>query len=75
VPGPQFPLYLLGKKMLHCYPQVPLAAGQAIGVALLSYDGRVGVGLIGESELAKDLPALGQAMRAALAELRSAGTQ
>jgi WS/DGAT/MGAT family acyltransferase len=72
VPGPQFPLYLLGKKMLHCWPQVPLAAGQAIGVALLSYDGRVGVGLIGDADLAKDLAALGPVMRAALDELRRA---
>jgi WS/DGAT/MGAT family acyltransferase len=73
VPGPQFPLHLLGKKMLHCYPQVPLAAGQAVGIALLSYDGRIGVGLIGDADAAKDLPALTEAVQAALEELRAAG--
>jgi WS/DGAT/MGAT family acyltransferase len=73
VPGPQFPLHLLGKKMLHCYPQVPLAASQALGIALLSYDGRIGVGLIGDADAAKDLEALTGAMIAALGELRAAG--
>ena len=70
VPGPQFPLYLLGKRMLHCYPQVPLAAQQAVGIALLSYDGRIGVGLIGDADAARDLETLAAAMRAALDELK-----
>ena len=43
VPGPQFPLYFLGRQMLACYPVVPLAAGQTVGIALLSYHGSVGV--------------------------------
>ncbi|HEY6911409.1 MAG TPA: wax ester/triacylglycerol synthase family O-acyltransferase [Myxococcales bacterium] len=72
VPGPQFPLYLLGKRMLRCYPQVPLAAQQAVGIALLSYDGCIGVGLVGDADAARDLPALGEAVRAALDELHAA---
>jgi WS/DGAT/MGAT family acyltransferase len=72
VPGPQFPLYLLGKRMLSCYPQVPLAAQQAVGIALLSYDGRIGVGLLGDADAAQDLPALAAAMRSALEELTAA---
>ena len=47
VPGPQFPLYLAGRRMLDPFPMVPLAAGQALGVALLSYDGRINFGLVG----------------------------
>ena len=70
VPGPQFPLYLLGKRMLRCYPQVPLAAQQAVGIALLSYDGRIGVGLIGDADAARDLEGLAAAMRGALEELK-----
>jgi diacylglycerol O-acyltransferase len=72
VPGPQFPLFLLGKRMLRCYPQVPLAAQQAVGIALLSYDGCIGVGLVGDADAARDLPALGDAMRGALDELHAA---
>jgi WS/DGAT/MGAT family acyltransferase len=70
VPGPQFPLYLLGKRMLRCHPQVPLAQAQALGIALLSYDGRIGVGLIGDSDAARDLAELKTALVAALDELK-----
>jgi hypothetical protein len=69
VPGPQFPLFLLGRKMRACYPQVPLAAQQTVGIALLSYDGNVGVGLLGDAERARDLPELAQWLRTELDEL------
>ncbi|MEO5726479.1 MAG: wax ester/triacylglycerol synthase family O-acyltransferase [Byssovorax sp.] len=72
VPGPQFPLYLLGHKLSACYPVVPLAAMQTIGVALLSYDGSIGVGLVGDADRARDLPVLAAAMPEALAELVAA---
>lgn len=39
VPGPQFPVYMDGARMLGAYPLVPLFANQALGIALLSYDG------------------------------------
>lgn len=39
VPGPQFPLYLLGARLLEGYPFVPMMANQALGIALLSYAG------------------------------------
>jgi WS/DGAT/MGAT family acyltransferase len=72
VPGPQFPLYLLGKKLSACYPVVPLAAMQTIGIALLSYDGAIGVGLVGDADRARDLHVLAAAMPEALAELVAA---
>jgi diacylglycerol O-acyltransferase len=68
VPGPQFPLYLLGRKLRCCYPQVPLAAQQSVGIALLGYHGKVCVGILADLEV-RDLPALPDAMRASLAEL------
>ena len=37
VPGPPMPMYLLGARQLEAYPVVPLAANQALGIALLSY--------------------------------------
>ena len=72
VPGPQFPLFLLGKRMQWCFPLVPLAAQQAVGIALLSYDGRIGVGLIGDADAARDLGAFAGALRGALDELKGA---
>ena len=75
VPGPQFPLYLLGRQMRACYPEVPLAAQQAIVVALLSYDGQICVGLTGDADAAKDLDKLSHSLRAALDELLAAAGQ
>lgn len=69
VPGPQFPLYFLGRQMLACYPVVPLAAGQTVGIALLSYHGSVGVGLLGDADKARDLDRLGDFLKSALDEL------
>jgi diacylglycerol O-acyltransferase / wax synthase len=76
VPGPQFPLYLLGRRMLDPFPMVPLASGQAVGVALLSYDGRINFGLVGDFDLMWDLDDLAVDLADSLAELaREAGVE
>jgi diacylglycerol O-acyltransferase len=72
VPGPQFPLYLLGREMLDTFPMVPLARSQGLGVALMSYNGRMNFGLVGDYELLWDIEDLAEDMRESLAEL--AGT-
>ena len=41
VPGPQFPLYFLEAKMTAIYPMMPLFPNQALGIAVVSYDGKV----------------------------------
>ena len=69
VPGPQFPLYLLGRRMLDPFPMVPLASGQGVGVALLSYNGRINFGLVGDFDLLWDLDDLALDIEDALAEL------
>ena len=72
VPGPQFPLYLLGREMLDTFPMVPLARSQGLGVALMSYNGRMNFGLVGDYELLWDIEDLAEDMWESLAEL--AGT-
>jgi diacylglycerol O-acyltransferase len=72
VPGPQFPLYLLGRRMLDPFPMVPLAKNQALGVALLSYDGRINFGLVGDYDLLWDLDDLAADLEESLAELAAA---
>jgi hypothetical protein len=57
VPGPQFPLYTLGAKLLELHPLVPLLDGTGLGIALFSYDGNLHVGLNAEYELVPDLGA------------------
>jgi diacylglycerol O-acyltransferase / wax synthase len=72
VPGPQFPLYLLGRRMLDPFPMVPLAKNQALGIALLSYDGRINFGLVGDYDLLWDLDDFADELERALAELADA---
>src|SRR5262245_564134 len=55
VPGPQFPAYIVGSRMLACYPLVPLFRDQALGVALFSYDGRLYWGFNADWEPLPDL--------------------
>jgi diacylglycerol O-acyltransferase len=58
VPGPQFPLYAVGRRMLKAYPYVPLFAQVRIGVAIFSYDGQVFFGVTGDYDTASDLDIL-----------------
>ena len=55
VPGPQFPLYLLGRRLEVLYPVVPLAQRQALGIAVMSYDGHLGFGLLGDYDALPDI--------------------
>src|SRR5437773_8143332 len=55
VPGPQIPLYVLGRRMVALYPVVPLAQRQALGIAIMSYDGKLGFGLLGDFDALADL--------------------
>jgi WS/DGAT/MGAT family acyltransferase len=55
VPGPQFPVYMLGSPMVACYPLVPLYNNQALGIALFSYDGRLWWGFNADWDALPDL--------------------
>ena len=69
VPGPQFPLYVLGRRMLDIFPMVPLAKKQAVCVGIMSYDGGMHFGLIGDYEAMPMLDSLAADLADALAEL------
>src|SRR5829696_2434390 len=72
VPGPQFPLYIAGREMVDFIPMVPLARGQALGVAIMSYNGKLCFGLSGDWDAMDDLDYLAQDLRAAIGELEEA---
>ena len=72
VPGPQFPLYLLGHKMLHCYPYVPVGGEMAVNCAILSYNGSVYFGFSGDVHAAPDLRKLEKLLSESFTELRTA---
>jgi diacylglycerol O-acyltransferase len=66
VPGPQFPLYAAGRRMLEAFPYVPLAANVRVGVAIFSYDGGLNYGITGDYDTAPDLDVLCDGIEARL---------
>jgi diacylglycerol O-acyltransferase / wax synthase len=74
VPGPQFPLYLLARRLRVLYPIVPLARRQALGIAVMSYDGHLGFGLLGDYDALPELDAIALDLKWAISSLvRAAG--
>jgi hypothetical protein len=69
VPGPQFPLYLMGRKLEAVFPMVPLAKRQAVCFGIMSYDGQVNFGLVGDFDAMSDLETLAEDLEAAIAEI------
>jgi len=69
VPGPQFSLYVLGRRLQDIFPMVPLAKRQTVCVGIMSYDGGINFGLIGDFEGAPALASLAADLEAELDEL------
>lgn len=69
VPGPQFPLYASGARMLEMFPVIPLAAGQAVSIGLTSYNGGVYFGLNADRDAMHDIDVLASLIEESLAEL------
>ena len=69
VPGPQFPLYLLGRELEAIYPMVPLAENTALGIAILSYNGQLNFGLVADYDALADVEVLADELRASIEEL------
>ena len=72
VPGPQLSLYLMGRRAVDPFPMVPLAKGQGLGVAIMSYDGKMNFGLVGDYDVLYDLDDLAGDLYASLEELAGA---
>ncbi len=76
VPGPQFPLYVLGRRLQVLYPVVPLARRQALGIAVMSYDGHLGFGLLGDYDALPELESIARDLEWAIDSLaRAAGAR
>jgi WS/DGAT/MGAT family acyltransferase len=70
VPGPQQPLYADGRKMLECYPYVPIGGTIRVGIAIFSYAGGLTFGLTGDYDSMPDLETLGRGIEEGVSELR-----
>lgn len=72
IPGPQFPLYMAGSKMLATYPLVPLWQSHGAGIAIFSVDGMIDVGINMDRDLIPDASLLAKLMMASFEELMEA---
>ena len=74
VPGPQLPLYMLGRRILAIHPFVPLSPQRrALSIGVLSYDGGVFFGLAGDRDVLADLDDFAADLEAAVAEQVGSG--
>ena len=69
VPGPQFPLYVLGRELQDLFPIAFLPRDHALAIAIMSYNGGMDFGLLGDYDAMPDLDELGRDLEVALEEL------
>ncbi|MGO9488387.1 MAG: WS/DGAT/MGAT family O-acyltransferase [Solirubrobacteraceae bacterium] len=69
VPGPQFPLYVLGREMLAAIPVAFLPENHALAIAIMSYNGQMNFGLLGDFDALPDIDEIGASIDSELARL------
>ena len=69
IPGPQFPLYLLGRELEEIFPVAFLAGDRALAIAIMSYNGRMSFGLIGDLDAMADMDVVADGIAHSLREL------
>ncbi|HEY5317988.1 MAG TPA: wax ester/triacylglycerol synthase family O-acyltransferase [Solirubrobacteraceae bacterium] len=74
VPGPQFPLYMLGRQLDSVFPLVPLAKNTALGIAIMSYDGQLDFGLTADFDALPDVETLAEEIESSIEELGAAAS-
>ena len=72
VPGPQVPLYVLGRELEDCFPVGFLPPSQALFVAIMSYNGGVNFGLLADYDSMDDVDLVAEGIERSIAELVSA---
>jgi len=69
VPGPQFPIYALGRQAIEFHPYVPITGGIQVSTAIFSYLGRLHFGLTGDFDGMPDLTTLADGIGNGIQEL------
>lgn len=72
VPGPQVPLYAMGRRMIAYYPYVPVGYAVGCGCAIMSYDQNLYFGLTSDTQAMPDVENLRDALNESFVELRAA---
>jgi WS/DGAT/MGAT family acyltransferase len=71
-PGPQIPFYLLGREVEGVFPIGFLARRHALAIAIVSYNGKVGFGILADRDTMPDLERLADYLRDDVTELLGA---
>jgi WS/DGAT/MGAT family acyltransferase len=69
VPGPQFPLYVRGREMLDVFPVAFLPKDHALAIAIMSYNGGLNFGLLGDYDALPDIERIAEGLTTSLDEL------
>ncbi|HEX8102441.1 MAG TPA: wax ester/triacylglycerol synthase family O-acyltransferase [Solirubrobacteraceae bacterium] len=72
VPGPQIPIYLLGRELEELIPLAFLPESHALAFAIMSVNGRISFGLLGDRDKLHDLDTVAELIEDSLAELKAA---
>ena len=72
VPGPQVPLYMMGKRMIAYHPYVPVGYAVGCGCAIMSYDQKLYFGLTADAQAMPDVERLKELLDESFVELRDA---
>jgi diacylglycerol O-acyltransferase len=72
VPGPQFPLYMLGRELLDLFPIAFLPKNHALAIAIMSYNGSIDFGLLGDYDALPDIDVIADGIADSLAQLKTA---
>ncbi len=75
VPGPPFPLFALGARMLEAVPVVPLGGNMDFEIAVLSYDGALTIGITADRTTCPDIEAFVEGMDRSFGELALTGSR
>jgi diacylglycerol O-acyltransferase / wax synthase len=75
VPGPQFPLYLLGRRLHDLFPIAFLPSDHGLAVAIMSYDGGLDYGLLADYDTLPDVERIAAGIDEALDELKAAAAR
>jgi hypothetical protein len=75
VPGPQIPLYVLGRELEDVFPVGFLPPNQALFVAIMSYNGGINFGLLADYDSMEDVDLVAGGIERSLAELAEAAAR
>lgn len=72
IPGPQMPLYVLGRRLEDLFPVAFLPKGHALALAIMSYNGGIDYGLLADYDALPDIDEIAEGIQEALDELLAA---